>query len=57
MIPDHIEHWEVTKGRAIQAFPVWIQHLTVSTIGVFTSATLSGLTDGYEPLVHAREAV
>lgn len=57
MMPDHIERWEITKGRAIQAFPVWMQHLTVSTIGVFTSATLSGLTDGYEPLVHAREAV
>ena len=51
-----MEYWEVTKARAIQTLPVWTQHLTTTTIGVFTSATLSGLIDGFEPLVQARVA-
>lgn len=53
---NHMEYWEITKARAIQTLPVWTQHLTTTTIGVFTSATLSGLIDGFEPLVQARVA-
>jgi hypothetical protein len=53
---NHMEYWEITKARAIQTLPVWTQHLTTTTIGVFTSATLSGLIAGFEPLVQARVA-
>ena len=51
-----MEYWQITKARAIQTLPVWTNHLSTTTIGVFTSATLDGLIDGFEPLVQARVA-
>ena len=49
-----MEYWEITKARAQQTLPVWIQYLPALKIGTLGTADLNTLIAGFEPLVQAR---
>lgn len=51
-----MQYWEVTKNRAQETLPVWLQHLPAVTVGGKTPADLEGFIDFFEPKAQAQTA-
>ncbi len=51
-----MEYWEITKDRAQQSLPVWVQFTPNMKINNLGHTDLDGFIDEYEPKVQARTA-
>ncbi len=49
-----MEYWEITKDRAQQSLPVWVQFTPGMKINNLGHTDLDGFIAGFEPLVQAR---